>query len=304
VPCVAIGAVRVQMEKTQPPRGLFVPFQLGRPLGEPEDPAFQRRVLLQALGLLERTDGPVILEDFPDDPPGWRDTPGWVPPRVPALGQPDSPDAWRAAFAAELAELHPVWERAQARYGRSTVGLSLLPPADWPGVAAELVAGGAPQVTGHATPALALRFLSDDVKALYGEAGQADGRAPSSRQLGAGSGGKRWPDGCWSRCARSRWRAIITRSRRSAGGSWCLRPGCRGSAGGVGQRAVRGHPHLAPRPPGQARGQALCRSRGRGSPWVKLALRPTLRTAGGARSRRSYPAARLPPSRGFPARTR
>jgi hypothetical protein len=183
VPCVAIGAVRVQMEKTQPPRGLFVPFQLGRPVGEPEDPAFQRRVLLQALGLLERTDGPVILEDFPDDPAGWRDTPGWVPPPVPTFGQPDSPDAWRAAFAAELAELQPAWERAQARYGRTTVGLSFVAPADWPGLAAAFVAGGAPQVAGHATPALALRFLSDDIKALYGEAGQADGAAPASRQV-------------------------------------------------------------------------------------------------------------------------
>src|ERR1700721_2901202 len=57
-PTVAIGLVRPQMEKTPPPRGLWTPFQLGRPLGEPEDSAFQRRVLLQALGLLERRDGP------------------------------------------------------------------------------------------------------------------------------------------------------------------------------------------------------------------------------------------------------
>jgi hypothetical protein len=185
VPCVAIGAVRVQMEKTQPPRGLFVPFQLGRPLGEPEDAAFQRRVLLQALGMLERTDGPVILKDFPDDPPGWLDTPGWVPPPLPVFGQPDSPGAWRGTFAAELAELLPAWQRAQARYGRTTVGLSVVAPMDWPALAAEFVAGGTPDVTGHATPALALRFLSDDVKALYGEAGQADGPAPASRQLDA-----------------------------------------------------------------------------------------------------------------------
>lgn len=72
----AIGLVRYQMEQVKPPRGLWTPFQLGRPLGEPEDAVFQRRVLMQALGLLERTDGPVILEDFPDDPPGWSDRPG------------------------------------------------------------------------------------------------------------------------------------------------------------------------------------------------------------------------------------
>ena len=70
---VAIGLIRVQMEKVRPPRGLWTPFQLGRPLGEPENSSFQRRVLLAALGLLERTDGPVILEDFPEDPPGWTD---------------------------------------------------------------------------------------------------------------------------------------------------------------------------------------------------------------------------------------
>ena len=69
-----IGLVRPHMEQSRPPRGLWVPFQLGRPLGEAEDKAFQRRVLIQALHLLERTDGgPIILEDFPDDPPSWTD---------------------------------------------------------------------------------------------------------------------------------------------------------------------------------------------------------------------------------------
>jgi hypothetical protein len=185
IPCVAIGAVRVQMEKTQPPRGLFVPFQLGRPLGEPEDVAFQRRVILQALGLLERTDGPVILEDFPDDPPGWLDTPGWTPPAVPAVTLPEDRGGWHSAFAAELAAVQPAWERARARYGRTTTGLSFVPPTEWAELAAELVAGGLPMVAGHATTALAMRFLCDDIKAMYGEAGQADGATPAARQLDA-----------------------------------------------------------------------------------------------------------------------
>ena len=67
---VAIASVRAQAEKTRPPRALWTTSQLGRPLGEPGDAPFQRRVLLAALGLLERTDGPVILEDFNEDPPG------------------------------------------------------------------------------------------------------------------------------------------------------------------------------------------------------------------------------------------
>lgn len=183
VPSVAIGAVRVQMEKTQPPRGLFVPFQLGRPLGEPEDAAFQLRVLRHALSLLERTDGPVILEDFPDDPPGWLDTPGWTPPAVPAVRVPHDAAGWRDGFAAELAALRPAWLRAQARFGRTTVGLGHMAPEAWPDLAVRFLAGETPSVAPHASPALALRFVCDDVKAYYGEASQADGVAPSARQV-------------------------------------------------------------------------------------------------------------------------
>ena len=51
-PTVAIGLVRPHLEQVRPPRGLWTPFQLGRPLGEPGDAIFQRRVLLQALNLL------------------------------------------------------------------------------------------------------------------------------------------------------------------------------------------------------------------------------------------------------------
>ncbi len=178
---VAIGLVRHQMEQVRPPRGLWTPFQLGRPLGEPEDPAFQRRVLMHALGLLERPDGPVILEDFADDPPGWLDRPGWTPPAVvvPEAGGGEA----EARFAAELAAIRPYWERAQVRYGRTTVGLSGLPPEAWPGFTASILRGDLPVSAPHETAALSMRFLSDDIKALYSEAAQADGPAPSSRQI-------------------------------------------------------------------------------------------------------------------------
>jgi hypothetical protein len=181
---VAIAAVRAQAENTRPPRALWTSSQLGRPLGEPGDAAFQRRVLLAALGLLERTDGPVILAEFHDDPPGWTDQPAWVAPCVTMPGtMPDTPSAWADAFAAELRSLTPAWERAQARFGRTTTGLSFLPPTEWPSFVARCLAGDLPLIDGHATTALGLRFLCDDIKAFYGEAGQAEGPAPSSRQL-------------------------------------------------------------------------------------------------------------------------
>ena len=181
---VALGSVRAQMEKTRPPRGLWTAAQLGRPVGEPEDQAFQRRVVLAALQLLERTDGPVILEDFAEDPPGLNDIPGWQAPRLPPVAaMPATPAAWAASFRAELAQLQPLWRLAQARFGRTTVGLSFQLPEAWPAFAVRFLAGELPAVAGHDTPALSLRFLCDDVKALYGEAAQAESAAPSSLQV-------------------------------------------------------------------------------------------------------------------------
>ena len=181
---VAIASVRPQAEKTRPPRALWTTSQLGRPLGEPGDAMFQRRVLLAALDLLVRTDGPVILEDFNEDPPGWLDTPGWrAPAPVGPTDPPETPGAWAAAFGAELSALMPLWRAAQARFGRTTVGLSFQAPAAWPEFAARFLAGELPAVPELDTPALALRMLSDDIKALYGEAAQAEGSAPSARQI-------------------------------------------------------------------------------------------------------------------------
>jgi hypothetical protein len=181
----AIGLVRYQMEQVRPPRGLWTPFQLGRPLGEPEDPNFQRRVLMQALALLERKDGPAILEDFPEDPPGWLDRPGWKPPIPTSAPSPahETPTAWAETFAAELASIRPHWEKAQARYGRTTVGLSGQTPEAWPGFIAAFLDGEFPVAPPHETSALSLRFLCDDIKALYSEAAQSAGAAPASRQI-------------------------------------------------------------------------------------------------------------------------
>ncbi len=61
--------MRENTERMQLPRFLWVPFELGRPFGAPNEPDFQRRVLRAALALLEREDGPVVLEDFPDEAP-------------------------------------------------------------------------------------------------------------------------------------------------------------------------------------------------------------------------------------------
>ena len=66
---VAVALIWPQAENTKPPRALWVPFELGRPFGPPNDPAFQRRVLRAALNMLVERGRPVRIIDFPDDDP-------------------------------------------------------------------------------------------------------------------------------------------------------------------------------------------------------------------------------------------
>ena len=49
-------------EKIRPPRALSVPYPLGFPLGEANNPELQTEILRQLLALLERDDVPVLEE--------------------------------------------------------------------------------------------------------------------------------------------------------------------------------------------------------------------------------------------------
>ena len=64
----SISVIREHAEVMHPPRTMWVPFLLGRPLGVPHNAAFQKRVLRALLKLFERPSGPV-LKDFPEDAP-------------------------------------------------------------------------------------------------------------------------------------------------------------------------------------------------------------------------------------------
>jgi hypothetical protein len=186
---VAISLIRPQTENTKPPRALWVPFELGRPFGPPSDAAFQKRVLLAALRLLERDDGPVVIKDFPDDDPRARPDPAWLPPLPPAAasGPPDSdpPEALAQRLEAEIASLREAHARWRAEHGYSTVGLAGLSIAECGGYIAAWLRGKAPASPreGYSAPLL-LRFAIDDLKAYYLESAAGAGGKPSSRQLG------------------------------------------------------------------------------------------------------------------------
>lgn len=178
---VAISLIRPQSERTRPPRALWVPFELGRPCGPPGDPAFQRRVILAALRLLEGEDGPVVIADFPDDDPRATPDPAWHPPAVPAV----PPEGSGAALESEIDRLRDAHRHWIAQHGRTTIGLSGLPIADCAGIVGDWLRGKPPQSprAGFSAP-LMLRFVIDDVKAYCLEAAAAGDAKPSSRQLG------------------------------------------------------------------------------------------------------------------------
>ena len=181
VATAVISLIRLHTEKIRPPRALWVPFQLGRPLGTPGEPEFQSRVLRQALALLERRDGPVLLEDFAEEETGIVDDPDWLPPLTiapTATGRADG-----AALRAEFDRILPAYRRAVETRARTTVGLSgVALPAAVDFIVAYLLGGRPASPNPALTPGQALRFVSDDVKAAWAEAASLSGR-PSSRQL-------------------------------------------------------------------------------------------------------------------------
>jgi hypothetical protein len=182
---VAISLIRPQTENTKPPRALWVPFELGRPFGPPSAAAFQKRVILAALGLLERGDGPVVIEDFPDDDPRATQDPTWRSPFTPMTGAAGTADSLAARLEAEVGELRGAHERWVVQHRRTTVGLSGLPIGDCARYVADWLRGKAPPSPreGFSAP-LILRFAVDDVKAYCLEAAAAGAAKPSSRQLG------------------------------------------------------------------------------------------------------------------------
>ena len=186
VPTVAISLIRVQTEKVGNPRSLWVPFELGRPLGPPNDSTFQKNVLAAALGLLAVTPGPVVLEDYPRDDPTGVDLENWRPPFALDASDVDLADhaRLRAALANEVRAVAPSYQRFVAANQRTTFGISGLDIDTCVAYLAAYLSSPAPANPLPAVPPVqALRWAVDDVKACYLEAMAAGPGRPSSRQV-------------------------------------------------------------------------------------------------------------------------
>jgi hypothetical protein len=171
----SIALIREHAVTIRAPRALWVPFDLGRPFGAPDEPAFQRRVLLTALELLESGQGPVVLADFPDDAPGPKaeDSTGWVCP-VNFAPPPGNDEGPAAALLREIGELAPWYQLSCDRRHRTTVGVSGLKMP----VAAAFVASFLDQIPADnprpgSPPSAVFKDCCSDIMAYYMEAGTA-----------------------------------------------------------------------------------------------------------------------------------
>lgn len=187
VPTTQISLIREHTESISPPRALWVPFELGRPLGVPDNDAFQTRVLLEALKLLEVQSGPILVDFQEDAPVAGNDLTGWACPVTFTRDEQDLTDPQKLCmtFKREISQLRPWYDLAIEKRGRTTVGPSGLDPDALGDFIIAFLGGQIPEYPRKDIPvALVLKLAADDLKAFYFESLTAQpGKVPGSEQF-------------------------------------------------------------------------------------------------------------------------
>lgn len=172
---VGLASVHQQAVNVAPPRMLYCDFPLGRPLGKPSDPEFQRDVITRAFALLERTDVPV-LEDHPEVITDFSEPPESCP--LPPRHDPDLHPA-----IDEAQGIRGAYDRNLEQYGRTSMGRLAGPDGvtDLIEVLIDIETGTAPAELGYDDAKLVA--LGQDVRAYYEEAGMQLAGPSGSREL-------------------------------------------------------------------------------------------------------------------------
>jgi hypothetical protein len=138
----------------------------------PHDAAFQRRVLLALLRLLEAPAGPV-LADYPEEAPH---TPADEMEGVAcpvSLGKGAGPDDPGAALLREIEEIAPWFDLARERRGRTTVGASGVPVEDCARIVGSYLNGRGGRNLNGLSAGETLKLAYEDIRAYYFEAAAA-----------------------------------------------------------------------------------------------------------------------------------
>lgn len=175
VATTSISLIRAQTEKVAPPRALWVPFNLGRPLGSSDDPEFQKDVIRAAFALLDTATEPTIV-DYPIEAPDEAGPGQWACPLN--LGGSEAASL-SDKLLGEVARLRPWSVETRRARGRTLFGASGAGEDQ-----ADLVAAALAQIaeSGDVTAApdsevdwrfdmpLLIRHLADDLRTYYHEA--------------------------------------------------------------------------------------------------------------------------------------
>jgi hypothetical protein len=168
---VLVGFVREHIAAIKPPRALWLDFPIGRPLGKPNDPAYQTRVIRAAFKLFDKPTGPV-LEDFSDTIPVKNGRMGYALPPEFVISTNDicDVDGLVAEVQAEIKGLRSAYEAAVAARGRTTLGASELAIEAYAPYIAEFVRGDKPRSPRKGmTPIPLLKLVVEDLTAYYTE---------------------------------------------------------------------------------------------------------------------------------------
>lgn len=174
IPTTQISLIREHTEVIKPPRALWVPFELGRPLGRPQDADLQRRILLATLELFKEPQGPV-LADFPDEDAGdtgneEQESATWACPILFPAPAEDLSDAERLidTFEQEVAELRNWYDDRLQKTGRTSL-VDFTPDQAAQLLGSYVLDGAAKAAKADASFALSLRLAAQDLKAFYFE---------------------------------------------------------------------------------------------------------------------------------------
>lgn len=172
----SISLIRAQSEKVRPPRALWVPFALGRPLGSAEDPEFQTDVMRAAFAMLYTATEPTI-EDYPIEAPEEAGPGAWSCPL--SIAPPEGDTSLTARLLAEVAGLRTWSAETRRARGRTLFGASgatveqvddvarALATMAETGSVLEQPAGDVPWAVDQP---LLIRHLADDLRTFYHEA--------------------------------------------------------------------------------------------------------------------------------------
>ena len=168
---VLVGFVKEHIAAIQPPRALWLDFPMGRPLGKPNDPEYQKKIIRSAFDLFNERSGPV-LKDFPDIIPVKDGRMGYALPVELVLKKNEIGDINKLVKEVndEINSLKKDYEIAISGRKRTTVGASEMQISEFTNYISEFVRGNIPPSPRKGIgPIPQLKLVVEDLQAFYTE---------------------------------------------------------------------------------------------------------------------------------------